>query len=81
MQKREIMALIAKARAQGYSINEAELEDDLVSVSVPVFNRAGIVVAALNASTSAARADTKKLTGELTPKLKAMAAELASMLP
>ncbi|MBC9879386.1 helix-turn-helix domain-containing protein [Bradyrhizobium sp. INPA01-394B] len=81
MQKREILALIADARPKGYHINYGELEDGLVSVSVPVFNRAGLVVAALNASTSSARASREKLAGEFVSKLRAMAAELSLMLP
>jgi len=40
-----------------------------------------LVVAALNASTSSARADKVRLNGEFLLKLKAMAGELASMLP
>jgi IclR family transcriptional regulator, pca regulon regulatory protein len=81
MQKREIMAIIAQARVNGHSINDEELEDGLVSVSVPVSNRAGLIVAALNASTTSARAGREKLEGEIVVKLKARAAELASMLP
>ncbi|HLG84578.1 MAG TPA: IclR family transcriptional regulator C-terminal domain-containing protein [Bradyrhizobium sp.] len=81
MQKREILALIADAGVKGYHINYEELEDGLVSVSVPVFNRAGLVVAALNASTSSARASRERLAGEFVFKLKALAAELSSMLP
>lgn len=81
MQKRAILALVAEAGRQGHSINYEEMEDGLVSVSVPVFNRAGLVVAALNASTSSARADKARLGGELLSKLKAVAGELASMLP
>jgi IclR family transcriptional regulator, pca regulon regulatory protein len=81
MQKREIMSMITAGRAKGYCINDEELEDGLLSVSVPVFNRAGIVVAALNASTTSARAGKQRLEGEFVAKLTAMATELASMLP
>jgi IclR family transcriptional regulator, pca regulon regulatory protein len=81
MQKRAILALIAEAGRQGHSTNYEEMEDGLVSVSVPVFNRAGLVVAALNASTSSARSDKVRPDGELLSRLKAMAGELTSMLP
>lgn len=50
---------------QGDSVNHEEVEDGLVSVAVPVFNCAGVVVAALNASTGSARADEAGLNGEL----------------
>ncbi|WP_244607669.1 IclR family transcriptional regulator C-terminal domain-containing protein [Bradyrhizobium vignae] len=81
MLKREILSLIVESKVKGYCINYEELEDGLVSVSVPVFNRAGLVVATLNASTSSARANREKLAGEFVSKLKGMAGELSSMLP
>ena len=81
MQKREIMGIIADARAKGYSINYEELQDGLVGISVPVFNRAGVVIAALNTSTSSARARNEKMAGEFASKLKEGAAGLTAMLP
>jgi IclR family transcriptional regulator, pca regulon regulatory protein len=81
MQKRDLLRVITEAGTSGHSINYEEMENGLVSVSVPVFNRAGLVVAALSASTSSARADKVKLNGEFLSKLKAMAGELTSMLP
>jgi IclR family transcriptional regulator, pca regulon regulatory protein len=81
MLKREILSLIADSRAKGYCINCEELEDGLVSVSVPVVNRAGLVVATLNASTSSSRANREGLTEEFVSKLKRMAGELSGMLP
>jgi DNA-binding IclR family transcriptional regulator len=53
----------------------------LVSVSVPVFNRKDLVVDALHASTGSAQSNKERLTGEFVSKLKAMAAELSTMLP
>ena len=79
--KREILAQIAKARENGHCINHEELEDELVSVSVPVFNRAGLVAASLNASTSSARARKDGLVEGLVSKLKTAARELSFMLP
>lgn len=81
MLKREILAAITDARTKGHCINYGELEDGLVSVSVPVFNRGGLMVTTLNASTSSARANTEKLAGKFVSKLKTMADELTSMLP
>jgi IclR family transcriptional regulator, pca regulon regulatory protein len=80
MQKREIIRIIAEARAKGYSTNYEELQDGLVSVSVPVFNRVGVVVAALNTSTSSARASNEKA-AEFASKLKGGAGGLTAMLP
>jgi IclR family pca regulon transcriptional regulator len=79
--KVEILKLIEGARRDGHSINREEIEDGLVSVAVPVVNRGGIVVAALNASTGADRASDLHLLGSVLPRLKGTAAALSSMLP
>ncbi|MBR0828647.1 helix-turn-helix domain-containing protein [Bradyrhizobium manausense] len=81
MQKRDLMAVITKAGTLGYSINYEEIEDGLISLSVPVVNRAGLVVASLNVSTGVSRSNDAKLKGDYLSKLKATAAELTSMLP
>ena len=81
MSKRDISAMIDQARGDGYAINFQEIEEDLVSASVPVSNRAGLVVAALNVSTSASRSSEARMKKELLPKLKETAAALAGMLP
>jgi hypothetical protein len=46
--KREILAQIAQAREKGHCINYEELEDGLVSVSVPVFKLSPFVKAREN---------------------------------
>lgn len=81
MLKRDILAQIAGAAANGYCINYEELEDGLVSVSVAVFNRAGVAIAALNASTTSRRAGAEKLAGEFVAKLRAAATEFTMLLP
>ncbi len=81
MSKRDISAMIEQARRDGYAINLQEIEQDLVSASVPVSSRAGLVVASLNVSSSASRSTEASMTKELLPKLKDTAAALAGMLP
>ncbi len=49
--KTELLCEIAKVKQQGYSMVEQELELGLTSISVPVHNGAGEVIAALNVST------------------------------
>jgi len=51
VEKLALMTEIEKVRKQGYSLVEQELEIGLTSISVPVHNGAGEVVAALNVST------------------------------
>jgi DNA-binding IclR family transcriptional regulator len=46
-----------------------------------VYNRAGLVAAALNANTSAARTDAARVQSEILPRLKTTAGQLTSMLP
>ena len=79
--KIEIQKLIDAAKQDGHSINREEIEEGLVSVAVPVLNRAGIVVAALNASTGLERASDRHLLGTVLPRLKSTATELSAMLP
>jgi IclR family pca regulon transcriptional regulator len=79
--KVEILKLIDAAKRDGHSINREEIEDGLVSVAVPVLNRTGIVVAALNASTGSEPASDQRLLGTVLPRLKSTATELSSMLP
>ena len=80
MSRRDIAAMIDQARRDGHSINYQEIEEDLVSASVPVTNRAGMVVAALNVSTSASRSTEARMKKELMPKLTATASLLTGML-
>ena len=77
----EIIKAIAGARRDGHALNYEETEDDLIGIAVPVFNRAGLVVAALNASTSTARTDEARVQSEILPRLKTTAGQLTSMLP
>jgi IclR family transcriptional regulator, pca regulon regulatory protein len=81
LNKREIMAQIGRARNDGYSINDQEIEDGVVSISLPVFNRSAVAVAAINASSGIARANDARLKGEVKQRLGLAAEELARMLP
>ena len=51
VEKTALVEEIAKVKMQGYSLVEQELEIGLTSISVPVHNGAGEVIAALNVST------------------------------
>ncbi|MDP3544966.1 MAG: IclR family transcriptional regulator C-terminal domain-containing protein, partial [Phreatobacter sp.] len=75
-----IMALIAAARADGHAIIDQELEVGLTSIAVPVVDRAGRTLAAINVGTQAARFPPDLLRVGLLPKLKAVQADLARIL-
>ena len=77
----DIIRAIAAVRRDGHALNHEETEDGLIGIAVPVLNRAGLVVAALNASTTTTRADEARLLTEIVPRLKATARQLTTMLP
>jgi len=76
----EVMALLARARAQGHVVIDQELELGLTSIAVPVVDRAGRVLAAVNIGTQAARFRPDALVREFLPRLQAVQADLARIL-
>ncbi|MFW7342024.1 IclR family transcriptional regulator [Pollutimonas sp. H1-120] len=65
----EILALFARTRRQGYSMTEKNMGIGTLSISAPVFDKAGQIVAALNLSTIAARHNQEALYNHLLPLL------------
>lgn len=70
---------IAEIRAQGFAVVTEELEVGLASVVVPIRNRAGETVAAMNTSIAVTRHTPGDLT-ELLPALQAAADEVSNAL-
>lgn len=70
---------LADIRSHGYAIVEEELEVGLASVAVPIKNRAGVTVAAMNTSV-AVTTQTPADLRELVPPLQAAAAEISHAL-
>mgnify|MGYP001282436926 FL=1 len=68
-----------KIRKQGYAVVKEELEVGLASVAVPIRNRAGTTVAAMNTSVAVTRQSPEDLT-ELVPALLAAADEVSNAL-
>ena len=75
-----IMARLEAARADGYAIIDQELEVGLASIAVPVTDRAGRTLAAINVGTQAARFPPELLVRDLLPRLKAVQTDLARIL-
>ncbi len=73
----QLMAEIKQVKQQGYSIVEQELELGLTSISVPVYDGMGNVVAALSISTHVSQTDTEQLLTSILPALKACAIQIA----
>jgi len=63
----ELRKALAKARKQGYSVVDDELEEGLRSLAVPIRDASGTVVAALNVSVHASRGTMTTLRRDILP--------------
>ena len=68
--RREIETRLEEVRRQGYALADQELEEGLRSLAVPLHDRAGHTVAAINVSAHAARVPAKTLVQEYFPVLR-----------
>lgn len=75
-----LKALIAQARAQGWSLVDQELEEGLVSLAAPIVDRSGRVIAAMNISGQSGRTPPAYLTEQVLPKLLASAQQISRLL-
>jgi IclR family pca regulon transcriptional regulator len=78
---RRLRRIVAEVRAQGYAYVEQEMELGLCSLAVPVRDRDGNVIAALNASLPYHAAASRHALGEVLPELRATAAAVERCLP
>ena len=67
---------ILKARKDGYSIVDQELDSGLRSVSTPIYSANGELMGAINISTNAARITIETLMDTFIPKLQSVASEI-----
>ncbi|MGH8289122.1 MAG: IclR family transcriptional regulator domain-containing protein [Steroidobacteraceae bacterium] len=79
--RRRLEEILTQARADGFAINDQELEVGLRSIAVPVRNVIGATVAAMNVSIQASRISRRELLEKELPALKAAAERLGSQLP
>ncbi|WP_410649963.1 IclR family transcriptional regulator C-terminal domain-containing protein [Amycolatopsis sp. cmx-4-54] len=81
----ELLAELVRVCEQGYAMVDQELEEGLRSIAVPIRDRRGSVVAAVNLSTHASRTTPESVERELLPSLlsaaRAIEADLASAPP
>ncbi|MFJ4977499.1 IclR family transcriptional regulator C-terminal domain-containing protein [Streptomyces coeruleorubidus] len=71
---------LASIRSQGYALVDEELEEGLRSLAVPVRDRSGRVVAALNTAMHASRHTLRECVTDLLPELTATATRIESDL-
>ncbi|HZZ47133.1 MAG TPA: IclR family transcriptional regulator C-terminal domain-containing protein [Pseudonocardia sp.] len=76
----QLRAELARVREQGWAIVDGELEEGLISVSAPVRDRSGAVVAALASSSAAGRRASQRLREETVPMLLEAAASISREL-
>ena len=75
--KDEFRAILHKTRDQGYAMVDQELEEGVRSLAAPIHNSRGEVLAAMNVSCHATRADMTRLREEFLPQLLATAQEVS----
>ena len=80
LRREEWLQAIREARSRGYAVSDEEYEMGLRSISVPVYNAAGSVVAAMSASTQSARMTVEQMVRELLPPLHRGSRALSQML-
>jgi IclR family pca regulon transcriptional regulator len=78
---RRIEEILAETRAEGFAVNDQELEIGLRAIAVPVRNVVGATVAAMNVSAQASRVTRRELLEKGLPLLKAAAERLGNQLP
>lgn len=76
----ELRRIVAQAYKQGYSVVDQELETGLRSLAVPIFDRAGNAIAAMNVGGHASRTSRKDMIGTVLPVLHAAAERITSAL-
>ena len=72
---------IARVRSQGWALVNQELEEGLRALAVPIRDRSGTVVAALNVSAHASRTSLEAMRRDLLPPLLRAAARVSADLP
>jgi len=79
----DVQALADRVRqdhAQGFSIIDEELERGLRAIAVPIVDRAGQTVAALNLSTHSTRTTRNEMREHFLPELRAVAAQISASI-
>jgi IclR family transcriptional regulator, pca regulon regulatory protein len=78
--KQELKDAIAQVRRQGWAIVDQELEGGLISLSAPIRNRQGRVIAAMNISGNAQRASAKQMVKAFLQPLQHAAQSVSEMV-
>lgn len=77
----ELRAIIGRVRAHDYAIVDEELEMGLRAIAVPIRNRRGVVVAAINAAGRSRSLTRDTLVDEILPAMRDGADKIRTQLP
>lgn len=77
----ELREAIETARLKGYALVDQELETGLRSLAVPIYDRSGRILAALNVGTHAARTRLDEMTTRFLPILHDASRKITAQLP
>jgi IclR family pca regulon transcriptional regulator len=77
---RDILQAIAKVRANGYALNDEEIEIGLRSMAVPVRGSAGSVLAAMSVSVQSTRLTPAQMIEQILPAMLEGSRQLGMML-
>jgi IclR family pca regulon transcriptional regulator len=76
-----LLAELRRVRAQGYAVIDQELEMGLRSIAVPIRDRGGRVLAAINIGAQAARVSLDDMIADYLPALRRASERLVELLP
>lgn len=77
----ELLQTLAQVRRQGWAMINEELEMGLISLAVPIRDRAGRVVAAINVSSQPHRQTVAGMQQQFLPRLQAVAERISALMP
>ncbi|WP_217181781.1 IclR family transcriptional regulator C-terminal domain-containing protein [Streptomyces sp. AC495_CC817] len=78
--RRELLTILDRVREAGYALVDGELEEGLRSIAVPVRERGGRVVAAVNVAMHSSRRSVEECVAEVLPELRDAAGRIEAEL-
>jgi IclR family transcriptional regulator, pca regulon regulatory protein len=79
--EQELREILVKVRTDGFCIVDQEREIGLRSIAVPIANRRGVVMAALNVSGQAGRLEFSQMRNEFLPVLQETSRSISAIMP
>jgi IclR family transcriptional regulator, pca regulon regulatory protein len=77
----KLLQTLSQVRRQGWAMINEELELGLISLAVPIRDRAGRVVAAINVSSQPQRQSVSSMQKQFLPRLQHVADRISALMP